>query len=230
MFKRPTLVSITAPTCAGKNYFAEVLFQNGFNRLVSTTDRAPRAGEVEGVHYYFITTEQSKLKEQYDLFAELITYNGVRYGVTKEEMERKTAPGLPPPVVILEPQGVREYAKYCQANKIDMFRIFVDTPEDVRLERLAKRGAADIIAALQKVSVPKCDDDPFAFDHAAIDAAALETVTKVMRVNNKRVTAIIEQERGWATSSIWHSIVDGQDTDEALWRLRSDIDYWNSRA
>jgi guanylate kinase len=224
MFKRPTLVSITAPTCAGKNYLAEVLFENGFNRLVSTTDRAPRAGEIEGVHYFFITTEQSKLKEQYDLFAELITYNGVRYGVTKEEMERKTAVGLPPPVVILEPQGVREYAKYCQANGIDMFRIFIDTPEDVRLERLARRGAADVIAALKTVSVPRDE-----FNQELLGELALEAGTKVMRVNNKRVMAIVEQERGWAASNIWHSIVDGRDTDDALWQLKSDIDYWNSR-
>jgi guanylate kinase len=222
MFKRPTLVSITAPTCAGKNYLAEVLFANGFNRLVSTTDRAPRAGEIEGVHYFFITTEQSKLKEQYDLFAELITYNGVRYGVTKEEMERKTAVGLPPPVVILEPQGVFEYRKYCQANGIDMFRIFIDTAESVRLARLAKRGAADVIAALKNVT----------FDHAPAegeaDAVALEAVANVMKVNNKRVMAIIEQERTWDTAHLWHSIVDGEDTDVALAQIKADIEYRNS--
>jgi len=80
------------------------------------------------------------------------------------------------------------------------------------------------------VSVPAPSDpfDPYAFDQEAIDAVALEAVANVMKVNNKRVMAIVEQERTWDIAHIWHSIVDGQDTDAALAQIKADIEYRNN--
>src|SRR5574343_611161 len=112
-FTTPTLITLTAPSCAGKSYLLEQLVNplvGGCERIVSTTDRPPRAGEDEGVHYFFISTEQSKQMEAEGKFAELVTYNGVRYGVTHEEMEQKMMADAPP-IVIRVPKGVEIYRK-----------------------------------------------------------------------------------------------------------------------
>ena len=210
LFTRPTLVTLTAPTCAGKSFLLEALAERGFERIVSTTDRAPRAGEVEGVHYQFITPEQSKTLEANGMFAELVTYNGTRYGVTNAEMNLKMV-GAKPPMVILEPSGLEIYQKYCAARGWDMFSIYVHTPESVRLDRLVERTTGDIVNIFS-------------------NGQDLTTaIRKSVEVNNKRLQAVFEQERGWITKNAWSVIVTGTDINVALGQIDQGIDAFNSK-
>lgn len=200
-FNRPTLVSLTAQTCGGKSYLLEALCsQFGFQRIVSTTDRAARAGEVEGVHYNFINTETSVAMAAEGKFAELVTFNGVRYGVTHDEMAKKMN-GDAPPVVILEPNGVKIYEHYCHAHNWGMFKIFVWTSEDVRLERLAARTANDITNMIRHHQ----DGDGLYIGEVYKD------VKKLIQVNNKRLMAVLSEERTWNSANTWDLIVDGTD-------------------
>jgi len=200
-FDHPTLVTLTAPTCAGKNFLLDALAENfGFSRIVSTTDRAARMGEIEGVHYNFISTEKSLAMERDNLFAELVTYNGTRYGVTHVEMANKVQAGLPPPIVILEPQGLQIYKKYCMQQGWQLFSAFINTPEKIRLSRLVQRTTDDICTAVDSLE-------------SDILAAS---IAKIIAVNNARLTSVIENERMWLHASDWHAIVSGTDIKEAL--------------
>jgi guanylate kinase len=218
MFNLPTLVTITAPTCAGKNYLLEEMVKAGFGRIVSTTDRAPRDGEVEGVQYFFISTEQSKAMEANGEFAELITYNGTRYGVTKTEMATKLADGMPPPIVILEPQGIEEYRKFCGANGYTMFSIYVETQESIRLARLAMRTTNEIVSSLWKANVTQ-----------GTLAGQGDAIHKAILTNNRRLKAIIEQERLWSHSNRWDVYADGTDSVKALEQIKQGVAYRNTR-
>jgi guanylate kinase len=219
LFNEPTLVTITAPTCAGKNYLLDGLDRElGFVKLIGTTTRGPRLGEIEGSDYYFITEQQSKQMELDREFAELVTYNGIRYGVTHAEMESKLSTGKPV-VVILEPLGLFKYREYCNERRIKLFSIFVHTPEGVRLDRLANRTTSDIIAQLQVLESVSAD-----FYKRRIDA-----VKRVVEVNNKRLAAIIEQERGWQAVHHWDVIVDGTDVWKALHDVKAGVKYRNDR-
>ena len=92
---QPILVTLTAPSCSGKSYLLNYIRDEAkMPCLVSTTTRAPRTGEQEGIDYYFISREQSKRYEIEDNFAELAIYNGTRYGVTKQEFKSKLETGL----------------------------------------------------------------------------------------------------------------------------------------
>ena len=211
LFTKPTLVTITAPTCAGKSFLLEALVNSGFERVVSTTDRAPRAGEIDGVHYHFMSTERSKEFEANNMFAEIVTYSGVRYGVTHAEMNRKMV-GDKPPMVILEPQGLEIYKSYCASRGWDVFSIYVQTPESIRLERLADRTTVDLMVA-------------------AMGAHSIEeSFHKVVAANNKRLQAIIEQERLWLTKNSWNAIVDGTDLESALQSIKQGIKAFNAKA
>ena len=220
-FNLPTLVTLTAPTCAGKNYLLERLVSDlGFGRIVSTTDRAPREGEVEGTHYFFISNERSRELEAAGLLAELVTYNGTRYGVTHEEMERKMQPGLPPPMVILEPNGLEIYKKYCAARGWQLFTIYVDTNESVRLARLVDRTVTDTIKALESARGDSA---------AEARRAAIAGVHKVISTNNKRLKAIIEEERSWSNQARWDVIADGTNADKAIASVAAGVQWRNSR-
>ena len=211
-FNLPTLVTLTAPTCAGKSFLLEAMVERlGFNRITSTTDRAPRAGEIDGLHYHFLNTEDSKAMEAAGKFAELVNYNGVRYGVTHDEMADKMS-RLAPPMVILEPSGLEIYRKYCSQHGWKVFSIYVSTEESVRLQRLTDRTVADVIKSLRS--------------NQPVEAA----VTKVIDANNKRMKAVFDQERSWITKASWDLIVDGTDVERALNDIAKSIEIRNRRS
>jgi guanylate kinase len=219
---------LTAPSCAGKSYLLEALVSElGFDRIVSTTDRAPRQGEIEGVHYNFISTEQSKRLEAQGDLAELVTYNGTRYGVTHREMETKLASGRPP-IVILEPKGIEIYRKYCGAKGWQLFSIYVETQESIRLERLVDRTTNELHAfatwAMQEV-----------LDLASIDGSvttfSLPTapIAKIISANNKRLVAVLQEERLWSHANRWDVLADGTNLTEALDQIRDGVEWRNRR-
>lgn len=214
LFNLPTLVTLTSPTCGGKNFLLERLVTAGFGRIVSTTDRPARAGEVEGVHYFFITKEQSQLMEEQNLFAELVTYNGVRYGVTREEMDLKMNAGHPP-IVILEPSGLDIYRKYCASKGWAMFSVFVDTPESVRLERLVDRTTHDLMSIILGVRKPGSFGD---------------AVKDVVQRSNKRLQAIFQEERSWRHHQNWDVIADGENVERAMAQISMGIINRNQRS
>ncbi len=63
-------------------------------RIITTTTRAKRSGEVEGNPYYFISPEEFKRRVANNEFAEhSINENGGYYGVTHTELKRITEKG-----------------------------------------------------------------------------------------------------------------------------------------
>lgn len=218
MFNLPTLVTITAPSCAGKNHLLEAMVRSGFGRIVSTTDRAPREGEIEGLHYFFISTEKSKQMEANGEFAELITYNGTRYGVTKAEMTLKLAEGVPPPIVILEPQGLTEYRRYCNVNGYVMFSVYVETQETIRLQRLVDRTTNELIQAAYSPA------------NNTNNSAIATRMRKIVASNNHRLEAILSSERLWRHANKWDAIVDGTDVTKALMQIGQGVKNRNSRS
>lgn len=218
-FSLPTLVTLTAPTCAGKSYLLEALVnQFGFDRIVSTTDRQPRDGEIEGVHYNFINTDESKRLEASGDLAELITYNGVRYGVTHKEMASKMQSGHPP-IVILEPKGLEIYRQYCKSKGWQLFSIYVDAPESVRLQRLVERTTNDIWQALMKEQ----------FGQIRTSTSVYDLIRNGINVNNRRLKAVLDQERSWRAMATWDAVLDGTNLEAALGSLKKIIAGRNSR-
>lgn len=143
--KQKILIGITAPSASGKSYIINALHHNfGYNKLVSTTTRSPRSGEIEGQDYYFISPAASITFEQQNQFAELVEFNSVRYGVTHDEVEKKILNADVPAIIALTPDGIEIYKHLCRKLNIRFITLFVDTPENIRLERLANRTMANL--------------------------------------------------------------------------------------
>lgn len=232
-FIRPTLITITAPTCSGKTYLLDLMTkQNQYSkkqfeplvaRVVSTTTRAARYGEVEGVDYNFLTMEESLQMEADGKFAELVNFRGTRYGVTHEEMTAKIAGDLAP-VVILEPTGIEIYEKYCRKHNWDIFKIYVSVLEGKRIQRLNDRTAIDVRNAITNV----CRSDTSMSD-LIVNINAFEAAEKLINVHTDRLLSITGNERRWQSTNSWDAIIPGDNAAQAIKDIALAIKWRNRR-
>ena len=86
------LIIISAPSGCGKSTIIGEIIKNPDLRLefsISATTREPRRGEVDGVNYYFLTTEQFEKAIKNDELVEYEeVYPGRFYGTLKSEIAR----------------------------------------------------------------------------------------------------------------------------------------------
>src|ERR1051326_2490434 len=83
---RPILLVIAGPAGSGKSTLCDRLVAERpeFQRVITTTTRAPRAGEVNGVHYHFFSPEAFDQKVAAGDFLEWAWVHGERrYGTLK---------------------------------------------------------------------------------------------------------------------------------------------------
>lgn len=106
------------------------LFQNkSFTYAISYTTRPPRDGEVDGVDYFFLRESDFRQKISQNFWYEYVDFNGWFYGTSNYQMQSDD-------VFIMTVSGVSKITKEDRANS---FIIFIDTPEEVRRERLGGR-------------------------------------------------------------------------------------------
>ena len=181
------LVTLTAPSAAGKSYLYNFIRQMELPCIISTTTRKPRPGEVEGVDYYFISHEESLQHEANDNFAELVTYNGFRYGVTRDEYLKKLNMCLA--FLIVEPLGINSYTKVAKESGAEHLSVFIDVDFETRIKRLNDRFLED----LNKV---KHDEEAF---------------KNVFKNNFNRLILACTSELTWKDSNTWDLVLDGTD-------------------
>ena len=102
---------------------------------VSATTRAPRPGEVDGVHYYFVTRERFEELIRENAFLEYDAHAGNYYGTPRAQAEKKMEQGLLLPDI--EPMGAKQVKQSAPAAVL----IFIMPPSREELERrLRRRG------------------------------------------------------------------------------------------
>jgi guanylate kinase len=132
---------ITGPSGVGKGTLIEGLMQRipALQRSVSATTRQPRAGERDGVDYYFLTPSDFGARVSADQFVEHVDYAGSRYGTLRSELQRKAAAGTPV-VLEIEVQGARQV----RGALPEAMQIFIAPPSLGELRaRLQRRGTND---------------------------------------------------------------------------------------
>lgn len=129
---RGQLVVVSGPSGAGKGTVLKALTgkYEGFAYSVSVTTRAPRPGEVDGVHYFFRTKEQFDKMVQNGEFLETADVYGNRYGTPKAYVTELIDKGLN---VILEIDTVG--AINVKQAWPDAVLIFIMPPSREELER-----------------------------------------------------------------------------------------------
>ena len=103
---------------------------------VSATTRSPRPNEVEGVHYYFVTTERFEEMIANREFLEYDAHNKNYYGTPKAQAEEKMAHGHV--LLDIEPKGALQVKEAAPEAVL----IFIMPPSVEELERRL-RGRGD---------------------------------------------------------------------------------------
>lgn len=139
------LITITGPSLTGKSTLAQLLSPYGFEELVSTTTRPMREGEINGIHYHFVSTSEFKEQLKQNQMIEHTVVGKNMYGVSKKSFDKvisKHKNG----VVVVEPNGVSQVTDYCKKNDILLHRVFINNPLDILLQRFLQRFRDDKIA------------------------------------------------------------------------------------
>lgn len=137
------IVTLTGPSGSGKSTLEKHLKHKGLISLISTTTRQPRAGEVNGQHYYFVTKSEFKRLKEQGAFVEDVTFNDEYYGLYKSEVDKLKQLNSPA-VIVVEPHGKAQIEQYAKSIGLSCLRVFIDVDAQTQLERLLNRFASDI--------------------------------------------------------------------------------------
>lgn len=136
--KKGKLIVISGASGVGKGTVLGIMMEKrkDLSFSVSATTRPPRPGEIDGVHYYFISRDKFEAMIAAGEFLEYDAHAANYYGTPRAQAEEKQSHG--PVLLDIEPKG----AKQVKEKAPDAVLIFIMPPSVQELERRL-RGRGD---------------------------------------------------------------------------------------
>lgn len=144
----PVLLVLAGPAGSGKSTLCDrlVLEDPTFSRVITTTTRAPRPGEINGVHYHFFPPEEFDRKIAADEFLEWAWVHGQRrYGTLKASVLEPLARGQNL-VMSVDVQGVESFRRAARENPLiarHLTTVFIVVDRDRLIARMRARAQDD---------------------------------------------------------------------------------------
>ena len=174
------LIVISGASGVGKGTVLKLMMEQHpeLSFSVSATTRPPRPGEVDGVHYFFVTQECFLDMIHRDAFLEYDRHNEYYYGTPRDQIEEKREKGHV--LLDIEPNG----AKMVRASAPDAVLIFIMPPSPEELERrLRGRGDTDeaqIALRLERASWEMKQRDWY--DHVVVNNDAQRCADEILSI------------------------------------------------
>jgi guanylate kinase len=146
--KTPLLLVLAGPAGSGKSTLCERLVEAGlgFSRVITTTTRDPRPGEINGVHYHFLSPAEFDSKLAKAEFLEWAWVHGDRrYGTLASSVLDPLTRGESL-VVNLDVQGVASLRDACARYPLlarSLATVFILVSHEQLQERIRSRGQDD---------------------------------------------------------------------------------------
>ncbi|MCP3920487.1 MAG: guanylate kinase [bacterium] len=180
MQDRGQMLLISGPSGCGKSTICKRLLED--RRVVfsvSATTRAPRAGEVDGQHYYFLSKEEFRRRVEAGEFIEYAEVYGNLYGTLRQPMEDVLVSGRTY-LIEIDVQG----ALQLRALGVAGLYVFIAPPsfEELR-QRLVGRGSES--PEMLERRLRKAEDEyreRVKYDHIVVNDDLERAVTEVTRL------------------------------------------------
>jgi len=145
---------ISAPSGTGKGTVVSALLEEvqNLSRIITTTSRPKREGEVEGISYYFIPRTEFEMLIREGAFVEWNRIYGDLYGTKKDIVERfiRDAGEKGRDLILeIDVDGKRNFARE-YGDRLKVVSIFLLPPSREELERRIKSRKADSPAQMRK--------------------------------------------------------------------------------
>lgn len=139
--RRGIMFVLSSPSGAGKSTLARSLLASDDNlsMSVSATTRPPRAGEVDGTDYHFMTQDEFGLLLNRDAFIEHAKVFDNYYGTPSEPVEEALDAGRDV-LFDIDWQGAQQLS---EAGGEDLVKVFILPPSKQELETRLKKRASD---------------------------------------------------------------------------------------
>jgi len=192
------LLIISGPSGTGKGTLVKKLMDNDptFHFSCSVTTRKPRTGEIDGVHYHFVSVEEYERLVAEDAFLEHATVHGNHYGTLRKPVEEMMKKG-DNVLLDIDPQG----AISVMENADDYVSVFILPPsfEDLRV-RLHTRNTDDPVEIERRLNnargeVKKVDRYQYAVvnDDLELAFSQLQAIVNAEKLRTTRCkTTIVE--------------------------------------
>ena len=175
---------ITGPSGAGKGTLEHELLRRLPGQLelaVSATTRTRRPAEVDGIHYWFLSTDEFERRAREGELLEWVEFAGSRYGTLRSEIDRIRSRGRAP-LLDLEIEGAKRVRDGVEGSVV----VFVDAPLvelEKRLRERATESSGEIDERLVIARGQKEHRDEFdaVVENCNLEAAARELVAIVER-------------------------------------------------
>ena len=192
--KKGTFFVLSGPSGSGKGTVLQEVLRKS-DRIVysvSATSRSPRAGEVDGINYYFKSREEFETLIKDDAFIEYTETYGNYYGTLKSEVEKAIENGKN---IILEidPVGARNV----RAHYPDAVLMFLVAPDlEVLSSRLSGRGSesAETFKIRHDAALSEMENATL-YDYVVVNdfvERAADDILAIIRAENLRTKNSIE--------------------------------------
>ncbi|MBF4163184.1 guanylate kinase [Nocardioides acrostichi] len=183
------LVVLAGPTAVGKGTVAAEVRRSSPDVWisVSATTRAPRPGEIDGVHYHFVTPERFDAMVAAGEMLEWAVVHGThRYGTPRGPVEEALAAGTPA-LLEIDLQGARQV----RASMPDALFCFLKPPSwDELVRRLVGRGTEGEAERERRLATAREElAAESEFDVTIVNSevrAAAEELVALLRFNHSR--------------------------------------------
>ena len=190
VYKNNLLIIISSPSGAGKTSVCKKIinYDNKIKLSVSHTTRAPRDNEINGIDYFFISSDRFNSKISDKSFLEFANVFGNYYGTSKKNVEEKLLEDFDV-LFDIDWQGA---SQILNSNLAKIVTIFLVAPsKEVVLARLKKRSkeTGDDYDSIKKRMLKYENEMKHANDYDYV------VINDNIEECTKKIVSIIENER-----------------------------------